>query len=100
MKFINVMYHQRSKFELYLEIITQIINGYSHYSELIQCTNLSEYALNQIMEPLISEGLLENVECTKEKDNQIFYLVTEKGEQFIYYLEKALSEIELDKEST
>jgi predicted transcriptional regulator len=61
----------------------------------MQCTNLSNYALNQAMEPLISQGLLIEVEDIWEKEHGDLYKVTEKGKQFIQYLGMALSLVEL-----
>jgi len=96
MKFIKVMNYRGSSFELYLEILTQVKNGNNHYYDLIKCTNLPEHDLNQIMEPLILIGLLKKVESVKDRDNEILYLVTERGELFIDNLEMVLRDIELD----
>jgi predicted transcriptional regulator len=65
-------------------------------SKLMKCTNLSRNALQQILEPLISEGLLREAEGFRDEEDGPYYQVTEKGERFLEYLGLALSLIDLE----
>ena len=91
----SVMYHQRSKFELYLELLTQIKYGNCEDVELMKCTRLPPPAFYQNMAPLLSEALLKRVTRDNVQGNQTFYQVTDKGEQFIEFLQMALNYVEL-----
>jgi len=62
----------------------------------MRCTNLSRNALHQVMEPLISEGLLRKVEGFGDDEDGPWYQVTEKGERFLEYLGLALSLVDLE----
>jgi predicted transcriptional regulator len=48
------------------------------------------------MEPLISEGLLREVEGFGDEEGGPWYQVTEKGERFLEYLGLALSLVDLE----
>ena len=90
------MYHQRSKFELYLELLTQVSNGVINPTRLMQILNLSSRGLNEALESLVSEGLL--VEVRDAGFGRFHeYQVTEKGEKFIEYLGLALNEVNLQR---
>jgi predicted transcriptional regulator len=50
------------------------------------------------MEPLISQGLLAEVEKVGIKRSRIRYKFTEKGEKFLEYIELALNSVSLKEE--
>jgi len=61
-------------------------------------TNLSWPAFNQILETLISQGLLAKIEEARDKRSRTKYRVTEKGEKFLDYLGLALNSVNLEEE--
>jgi len=92
------LYQERLKFEIYLELLTQVKYGNRHYAELKNCTQLPQAELDQNMAPLISEGLLK-VDLGESKDNQLGFNITDKGEQFIDFLRLALEYVESQADS-
>ena len=89
---------RRSKFEIYRELLTQVHNGNCQPTRMMYSTNLSWPVLNRIKEPLISQGLLAEVEDPRDKSSKTRYRVTEKGEKFLDYLGLALNSINLEEE--
>jgi predicted transcriptional regulator len=87
------MYKERLKFELYLELLTQVKNGNCNEATLMKCTNLSQDTLHQKLEPLLSERLLKS-EVSEDQDGKIVYHLTDKGDQFIDFLGLAISSYE------
>ncbi len=71
-------------------------SGNCQSSNLMRCINLSQSSLHQVMEPLISEGLLRKVEGVSDREDGPGYYVTEKGERFLEYLGLALSLVDLE----
>jgi predicted transcriptional regulator len=61
-------------------------------------TNMPWDALNRIKEPLISQGLLSEVEVSGSKRTKSKYLVTKKGEMFREYLGLAMNPGILEEE--
>lgn len=98
MTFIWVLSLRRSKFEIYLEILTQVRNGNCQPTRMMYSTNLSWIAFNQIKMTLISQGLLEEVEDAGDKRSRTKYKITEKGEKFLEYLGLALNSVNLEEE--
>lgn len=92
------MYQERLKFEVYLELLTQVKYGNCHYAGLKKCTQLSEAVLDQTMAPLISERLL-NVDIDAQ-DEEIRFSITDKGEQFIDFLRLAFYFVELQVDNS
>ena len=87
------MYQDRLKFEMYLELLTQVKYGNCYYAELKRCTQFSEAVLDQILAPLVSERLLK-VNIGDAQDEEIRFSVTDMGEQFIDVLKLALYSVE------
>jgi predicted transcriptional regulator len=84
------MYQEQSKFELYLELLSQVKQGNNSLAKLRDCTQLSEKVFEKTIAPLIASGLLKK---TTEADKPS-YRVTSKGEQFIELTKNALQYIE------
>jgi predicted transcriptional regulator len=91
------MFQERAKFELYLELLTQVKYGNCNEASLMKCTNLSRGALHLVLDPLLSERLLKNVK-TKRKGGRVVYHLTDKGDQFIDFLELGLEYTERKSE--
>ena len=89
------MNQEPSKFDLYIELLTQVKLGNCSYSGLSKCTGLSETILNQTIEPLLHEGLLKKEKIDDAKDDQMSYKITYRGEQFIDFLGTTSNDAEL-----
>ncbi|OGD56150.1 hypothetical protein A3K78_06230 [Candidatus Bathyarchaeota archaeon RBG_13_52_12] len=89
----------RSKFELYQEILTHVHNGNYLPTRLMHKTHISWVAFNRIKEPLISQGLLEEVEDPGDRRSRIKYRATEKGEKFLEYFGTAMKLINQERKS-
>lgn len=91
------MSFRRSKFEIYMDILTQVKKGVNLPTRIMYSTNLSWLSLNQVMRQLIAQGLLE--ECKEEnqdKRTKITYKITERGEKFLEYLGFAINSVKLE----
>ncbi|OGD55506.1 hypothetical protein A3K78_11375 [Candidatus Bathyarchaeota archaeon RBG_13_52_12] len=89
---------RRSKFEIYRELLTQVHHGNCKPTRIMYSTNLSWPAFNQILETLISQGLLAKIEEARDKRSRTKYMATEKGEKFLDYLGLALNSVNLEEE--
>ena len=89
---------QRSKFEIYRELLTQVHNGNCQPTRMMFSTNLSWPSFNRVMETLVSQGLLAEAEGDGDKRSRTRYRVTEKGEKFLEYIELALKSVDLKEE--
>lgn len=84
----------RLEFEIYLEILTQIKLGNLEEKKILSCTNLSYTKFNEMMDPLISEKLLKKIQVRDGEKSKIIYQITEKGSQFIEYIQMGIDFVE------
>lgn len=89
---------QRSKFEIYRELLTQVHNGHSQPTRIMYSTELPWPTFNQVMKTLISQELLATVEDQVDKSSRAKYRITEKGERLLKYLGKALNSVDVIEE--
>ena len=89
---------QRSRFEIYRELLTQVHNGNCHPTRMMYSTELPWPAFNQVMRTLISQELLAEVEDQVDKSSRAKYRITEKGERFLKYLGEALNSVDAVEE--
>jgi hypothetical protein len=73
--------------------------GNCNYTELRNCTRLSQAELDRTIAPLISEKFLKKVNLGGTSDNQIRFIVTDDGEKFINFLGLAFNILELKDEN-
>ncbi|MEM1530599.1 MAG: DUF4364 family protein [Candidatus Bathyarchaeia archaeon] len=83
-----MMRRKRSKLEVYLEVLRVVSRGESKPTRIMYKTNLSWVPLQEILEFLVSQGLLEEVELERRKE----YFITEKGRQVLAYF-KSMTEL-------
>ena len=81
---------QRSRFEIYKELLTQVHNGNCIPTRLMYSVNISWSNLNMYTDSLISQGLLMEVEEGVDNRSRTRFHVTERGERFLEYLGMAL----------
>jgi predicted transcriptional regulator len=85
------MVDQGMRYELILELLTQIKNGNIHTSELMRYVKLSRIAIYRVMTSLVSQGFL----VEKTELGEVSYQMTKKGELFQEYLSKTLDLLNL-----
>ena len=85
--FSSIMSYERVRYELLLTILTLMRNGKNNSSELARCVPISRTLLSRAMAPLIIQGIV----VERRELGEVFYKLTEKGEQFQEYLDKTFS---------
>jgi predicted transcriptional regulator len=91
---------QQSKFELYLELLTQVKYGNYYEDSLLECTNLSQLDFDILVEPLVTEKLLKHVTIGEGQMMKSQYQLTSKGDQLIDFLVLGLYYVESKEQST
>jgi predicted transcriptional regulator len=82
---------RRSKFEIYVDILTQIKGGVNIPTRIMYSSNLSWKPLKEILESLQTVGLIEkNFSEGGDKRSKEVYRVTKKGEEVLIYFKKAM----------
>ena len=90
---------QQSKFELYLELLTQVKYGNYYEDSLLECTNLSPLDFEKLVEPLVIEKLLKHVTIGENQKMKSQYQLTSKGDQLIDFLVLGLYYVESEEQS-
>jgi predicted transcriptional regulator len=81
---------RRSKFEIYIDIISLIKNGIVIPTRIMYNANLSWKPLKEILNTLCAQGVIEVVSMDGEdKRTKRSYVLTEKGENILRYFNKA-----------
>jgi predicted transcriptional regulator len=95
------MSSRRSKFEILVDILTQIKKGVSLPTRIMYSTNLSWKPLNQMLESLVSQGLVEEFsEHGEDKRSRKTYRITEKGDTVLGYFSQAKDLLDLESTSS
>ena len=90
------MSNRRSRFELYVDILTEIMNGSTKPTKIMYGANLSYKSLKSILKTLINQGLIEEAEgIKKDKRTKITYKLTQRGINVVRYYSKAKNLIEI-----
>jgi len=76
---------KRSRLEIYLDILQTIRSGVQKPTRIMYSTNLSWNPLQEILDSLISQGLIE----MREEGNRKRYEITEKGRTALKYFNQA-----------
>jgi len=92
------MTSRRSKFEIYIDILTEIKSGTVIPTRIMYGANLSWKPLKQILMTLTAQGLInEQSMGDGDKRTKKAYAVTEKGENVLKYFNRAKGLLELEK---
>ena len=90
------MSNRRSRFELYVDILTEIMNGSTKPTKIMYGANLSYKSLKSILKTLINQGLIVEAEgIKKDKRTKITYKLTQRGINVVRYYSKAKNLIEI-----
>lgn len=85
------MTRRRSKLEIYIEVLSIIKNGTSKPTRVMYEANLSWDHLQSVLNPMVTQGLIEEIDTTMErrrrrdKRTTRRYELTQKGENVLRY---------------
>lgn len=90
------MSSRRSRFELYVDVLTEIMNGSYKPTKIMYGANLSYKPLKDILRSLLDQGLIEELDSNiKDKRTKVKYILTQKGINVIRYYSKAKDLVEI-----
>ncbi|MFH2111930.1 MAG: winged helix-turn-helix domain-containing protein [Candidatus Bathyarchaeota archaeon] len=90
------MSSRRSRFEIYVDVLSEIKNGASKPTQIMYAANLSWRPLQEILRSLVSQGLIAEIEeDIKDKRTKVQFDLTMKGENVVRYYSKAKSLVEI-----
>jgi predicted transcriptional regulator len=92
------MTHRRSRLEIYLDVLWAIKKGISKPTRVMYEANLSWGPLQDILDSLVSKGLVEefDVKHIRDKRSNVGYRLTQKGDNVVRYFRDASKMIKLD----
>ena len=90
------MSSRRSRFEIYVDILTEIMNGSQKPTKIMYGANLSYKPLKEILQSLLNQNLIDEEEgIIKDKRTKVKYILTQKGVNVIRYYSKAKDLVEI-----
>ena len=90
------MSNRRSRFEIYVDILTEIMNGSGKPTKIMYGANLSYKPLKEILQSMLDQGLIEELSGSKkDKRTKVTYELTQKGVNVVRYYSKAKNLIEI-----
>jgi predicted transcriptional regulator len=88
---------RRSRFEIYVDILTEVMNGSEKPTKIMYGANLSYKPLKKILQSMLDQGLINELAGTrKDKRTKVTYEVTQKGMNVVRYYRKAKNLIEIN----
>ena len=90
------MSSRRSRFEIYVDVLTEIMNGAKKPTKIMYGANLSYKPLKRILQSLLDQGLIEEEEGRiRDKRTKVKYILTHKGLNVVKYYSKAKDLVEI-----
>ena len=87
---------RRSRFEIYVDILNEIMDGARKPTKIMYGANLSYKPLKEILRSMLDQDLILEIEGTKkDKRTKVTYELTTKGVNVVRYFSKAKSLIEI-----
>ena len=82
------MGQRRTRLEIYFDVLMAIKKGSKKGTHIMHAANISWQALNNILNSLISQGLIKEVNALHWQDKRIkkYYEFTPRGESMMRYL--------------
>ena len=88
---------RRSKFQLSVEVLSQIKQGEKKPTRIMYSANLSWKSLKEILESLVSQGLIEEIVVSRSsKRAKKRYDITPKGDNVLQYYNMVSDLIEIE----
>ncbi len=82
------MISNRSIFEMYAEVLTEIKNGTVLPTRIMYATNLNWKTAKKILKNLTAQGFIDEQPLENDKRSKNSYTITEKGNTALDYLNK------------
>jgi predicted transcriptional regulator len=83
------MARRRSKLEIYVEVLSIIKGGTTKPTRIMYDANLSWDHLHRVLNPMLSQGLIDEIDTTlerrRDKRTSSRYELTQKGENVLRY---------------
>ena len=96
---IGIMSARRSKFEIYIDILSEIKNGVNIPTRIMYSANLSWKPLCLMLDSLVNQGLIEDFYNDEgDKRTKVYYQITEKGDNVLRYFNRAKDLLEVRKD--
>jgi len=90
------MSSRRSRFEIYVDVLSEIKNGSNKPTQIMYAANLSWRPLQEILRSLVGQGLIAEIEeDIKDKRTKVQFDLTMKGDNVVRYYSKAKSLVEI-----
>lgn len=90
------MSSRRSRFEIYVDVLTEIMNGSQKPTKIMYAANLSYKPLKDVLQSLLDQGLIEEEDGRiKDKRTKVKYILTMKGVNVVRYYSKAKDLVEV-----
>jgi predicted transcriptional regulator len=90
------MSSRRSRFEIYIDVLSEIKNGSNKPTQVMYGANLSWRPLQEILRSLLNQGLISEIgEDIRDKRTKVQFQLTPKGENVVRYYAKAKSLVEI-----
>ncbi|HEX9913871.1 MAG TPA: winged helix-turn-helix domain-containing protein [Candidatus Bathyarchaeia archaeon] len=90
------MSSRRSRFEIYIDVLSEIKNGSNKPTQVMYGANLSWRPLQEILKSLVNQGLISEIgEDIKDRRTKVQFQLTPKGENVIRYYTKAKNLVEI-----
>ncbi len=90
------MSSRRSRFEIYVDVLTEIMNGSKKPTKIMYGANLSYKPLKDILQSLLDQGLIEEEDGRiRDKRTKVKYGLTLKGLNVVRYYSKAKDLVEV-----
>ena len=87
---------RRSRFEIYVDILNEIMGGVDKPTKIMYGANLSYKPLKEILRSMLDQGLItENAGSSKDKRTKVTYELTTKGVNVVRYYSKAKNLVEI-----
>lgn len=90
------MSSRRSRFEIYIDVLSEIKNGSNKPTQVMYGANLSWRPLQEILKSLVNQGLISEIgEDIRDRRTKVQFQLTPKGENVIRYYTKAKNLVEI-----
>jgi predicted transcriptional regulator len=87
---------RRSRFEIYVDVLSEIMNGSHKPTKIMYGANLSYKPLKEILQSLLEQNLIEEEEGRiRDKRTKVKYNLTQKGVNVVRYYSKAKDLVEI-----
>ena len=90
------MVPRRSRFEMYVDTLTEIESGTVLPTNIMHETNLNWNSLKRTLEKLIAQGFIEEQPIDGNKRSKKSYTLTERGDNVLNYLKEANKILAID----